>query len=144
MARQVTWGALALIGAAAFLMALGFGWGDGPRIGSAPVPALLAAGLAAVAVWGVLTPATGDDGGPSDTAPEWRPFGAVAAGVVLFILTVDWLGLIPAVLACMAAAYLGQTERRYAGFLLYAVPFAVGVWALFSLGLGLPVPAFGG
>ncbi|MBP0484530.1 tripartite tricarboxylate transporter TctB family protein [Sagittula salina] len=139
MARYATWITLALLGAAAFIMALRFGWGRGPQIGSAPLPAALSAGVVIVSVLGLLVPERGEV-----LPPDWRPFGAVVGGVVIFILSVEALGLVPATVLCMAVAYLGQSERRYAGFLTYAVCFAAGVWVVFTQGLGLPVPAFGG
>ena len=139
MARYATWGALALIGAMAFFMALGFGWGRGPQIGSAPLPAALSVGLMVLSVLGLILPGAG-----RGAVPDGRPFGAVVARVVLFIMTVEVLGLIPATVLSMAAAYLGQVERRFAGFVIFASCFAVAVWLVFTLGLGLPVPAFGG
>lgn len=138
MAHYATWGILALLGAGALVMALDFGWGGGPQIGSAPLPVALSTGLVIVSILGLVTPADEEAFGP-----DWRPFGAVVVAVILFILTVDVLGMIPTVLLSMTAAYLGQSERRYAGFIAYALCFGAGVWILFTIGLGLPVPAFG-
>jgi hypothetical protein len=143
MAGYLTWGALGLVGAGAFWMALGFGWGSGPRIGSAPLPVLLSGLLVVVALWGLVETLLGrarDRG----AAPEWRPLVAVAAAVALFAATVEHIGLVPATLGCMFAAYLGQTEPGHGAFMVYAAGFAAVVWLIFSKGLGLPVPAFGG
>ena len=69
---------------------------------------------------------------------------AVVAAVVIFIATVENLGLIPASVLSMIAAYLGQTNWKFTGFLFYAVCFATAAWLLFTKGLGMPLPAFGG
>lgn len=139
MVRIVTWSALALLGGAAFFLALQFERGYGPQIGSAQVPLVMAGGLVLVAGLGLLT--SPDE---AEAPIALRPFLAVTGGVLAFVLTVDWLGLIPAALLTMLASYLGQTERAYLGFGLFALLFALGVWLLFSVGLGMPVAAFGG
>lgn len=141
MAGFATWALVFLFGAGAFVMAFGFGYGSGPRIGSAVFPLLMSGGIMLTAAWGLVAAAIGRE--ESGGHPDLRPLGAVTASVVLFILTVDRLGIIPAILLCMAVAYLGQAERGYLFFLSYAAIFAAGVWLLFSIGLGLPVAAFG-
>ena len=141
MAAFATWASVFLFGVGAFVMALGFGYGSGPRIGSAVFPLLMSGGIVLTALWGLVAAATGRE--ESGGRPDLRPFGAVAASVALFILTVDRLGIIPASVICMAVAYLGQVERGYLLFLGYATLFAAGVWLLFSVALGLPVAAFG-
>lgn len=139
MARYVTWLLLGLCGGAAFILALDFGYGSGPRIGSAVFPLVLSAGLVLVSFWGLIA---GRDEVRAYFAP--RPFVAVSASVLVFILTVDRIGIIPSTVFAMLVAYLGQAERGYLAFLVYALVFAAAIWALFSLGLGLPIPAFGG
>lgn len=140
MARSLTWAFLSLFGAAAFIIALDFGRGAGPRIGSAALPLILSGGIVLISILGLVVP--GLDGGEKPF--NLRPFAAIVASVVLFILTADGLGLIPATLLTMFAAYLGQGERRFAGFLLYAALFAIAIWLIFAVGLGLPIAAFGG
>ncbi len=140
MARYVTWGILCLVAGAAFIQALSFGFGSGPRIGSAIIPLALSGGIALLSVTGLVR--AGREQG-TDTL-DLRALAAVGAGVVVFILTVERAGLIPATLLCMGIAYAGQSEARYLDFVAYAAVFAVGVWAIFIAGLGLPVRAFGG
>lgn len=139
MSRYLTWGILAVAGAVAFVVALGFGWGRGSQIGSAPLPVALSAGLVIVSVLGMLAPSVEEVAGP-----DWRPFAAVVAAVLIFIAGIDRIGMIPTTMLSMAAAYAGQSERRLVGFVVYAAGFAAGAWVLFTIGLGLPVPAFGG
>lgn len=139
MTRVVTWGLLGAVGATAFVIALSFGFGSGSSIGSAPVPLLLSGGIVFVSLWGIVS-----DAGAEASSLELRPLAAVAAGVLLFILSVEWLGLVPATVVVMFTAYLGQEERRFFGYFVYTILFAGAVWLLFSVGLGLPVGAFGG
>lgn len=139
MARYATWLLLGLCGVGAFILALDFGYGSGPRIGSAAFPLVLSGGLVLVSLWGLLF---GRDEVRGHFAS--RPLLAVTAAVLVFILAVDRVGIIPSTVASMLVAYLGQTERGYLAFLVYAAVFAVVVWALFSFGLGLPIRAFGG
>lgn len=142
MIGTATCALVALIGAGAFWVALGFGWGAGPRIGSAYLPLLLSGLLVISGLWGTLQSLkTAND--QSAMAPDWRAFGAVMGAVILFMATIESIGLIPATLICMVVAYLGQIERRYGSMLLYASFFAGTVWLVFSVGLGMPVPAFG-
>lgn len=139
MTRFVAWGVMIAIGAAAFVLALGFGYGGGPRIGSAPVPLALSFLLVVVAFLGMFTSPN-----EAEIGRDLRPFAAVVSAVILFILTIDRLGIVSATLLTMGVSYLGQTERRYAGMAIYACLFATALWLLFVVGLGLPIAAFGG
>lgn len=141
MAGLASWGMLGAVGAVAFWLALGFGWGSGPRIGSAHLPLLLSGLLTAVAAWGLVDTWRRQIGG---TAVQWRPLIAISAAVVFFAATVERLGLVPAVLVSMVIAYLGQSERDHARFVVFAAGFAALVWLIFAKGLGLPMRAFGG
>src|SRR3546814_9965820 len=71
-----------------------------------------------------------------------RPFLAIVTAVLLFALVVERLGLVPAVVLCMVAAYAGQVRSRYVFFAVYAFVFGFGTWVLFSYGLGLPLAPF--
>src|SRR3546814_13635180 len=68
-----------------------------------------------------------------------RPFLAIVTAVLLFALVVERLGLVPAVVLCMVAAYAGQVRSRYVFFAVSAFVFGFGTWVLFSYGLGLPL-----
>lgn len=139
MTKYLTWGLLGLIGAGAFVLATGFRTGARGQIGSAELPLILSAGLVLVALWGLVAAR----GAPSHP-PQWRPLGAVAASVLAFILLVEPFGLVPAALASMTLAYLGQRATDWGLFALCALGFAGVLWLIFIVGLGLPVGAFGG
>lgn len=139
MSHIASWGVLILIGVIGFVIALGFGQGESTGIGSGSMPLLLSGLLVAIALVGLFTsPDT------SVAALELRPFLAVAGGIVLFVVAVERLGLIPTAMLTMMVSYLGQQQRAYVEFFLFATLFAGAVWLLFTLGLGLPVPAWGG
>ncbi len=139
MTRNATWLLLGICGAAAFFMALGYQAGGGSGIDSATVPLILSGGIVLISLLGLTFKQDTETSGI-----ELRPLLAISAAVLLFILSVERFGLIPATLASMVAAYLGQSERRIAPFLVYALIFAFAVWSLFSMGLGLPVKAIRG
>lgn len=140
MASYATWSALGALGIIAFWMALGFGWGAGPRIGSAYLPLLLSGLLTVVALCGLFETWWRKMEG---AGLQWRPLLAISAAVGFFAAFVEYVGLVPTVLFCMGIAYLGQTEARFQQFTVFTVCFAVLVWLVFVKGLGLPVKAFG-
>lgn len=72
----------------------------------------------------------------------WRPLIAVAASIVAFGLALRWLGLIPAIFLTVSIAALGDSNSRLLSVILTAIVLAVASWAIFRLGLGLPMPAF--
>lgn len=139
MTRYITWGVLGLIGAGAFVLALGFRTGARGQIGSAELPLVLSGGLVLVALWGLAT-ARAEESFP----PQWRPLAAVTAAVAGFALLVEPFGLVPATLVSMTLAYLGQRATDWGLFALYTAGFAAALWLIFIVGLGLPVGAFGG
>lgn len=141
MARYAIWGILGFLSTSAFWMALGFGWGAGPRIGSAHLPLLLSAGLSVIALWGLCDTWRK---GISGAAIQWRPLLMISAAVALFIFFVDQLGLIPMAILCTVLAYLGQTETEYRQFFAFSLGFALLAWLVFIKGLGLPLKAIGG
>ncbi|HEV7436001.1 MAG TPA: tripartite tricarboxylate transporter TctB family protein [Pseudorhizobium sp.] len=143
MAIVSTWALLALFGLGAIVLALDFGHGAGSRIGSAAFPLALAGGIVLVSLWGLVASLVR---GRNEEAEPFalRPFLTVGGSIIWFIMTIDRFGMIPATLGSMLLAYAGQTDGRYSGFLLYSAIFAVVVWLVFSVGLGLPVSAFSG
>jgi len=134
MTRYITWGMIGLFGAGAFILALGFASTTGQKIGPASAPLFLSGGIAVLSLWGILSPSKDES-----LALEWRPLLAIVAGVLLFILTIERFGLVPATLLCMGVSYLGQLERRFASFAIYVALFAAATCLIFIFGLGLPV-----
>ncbi|ESR24891.1 tripartite tricarboxylate transporter TctB family protein [Lutibaculum baratangense] len=136
MRRDLLWLVLAVLGGVAFVVALGFRMGTVSNIGSAVYPLMLSGTIVLISGYALLA------GGDAASKPfDVRPFGAIVSAVLLFVLLVERVGLVPAVVVSMVAAYAGQSEGGYLSFLVYAGLFALGTWLLFSFVLGLPLPA---
>ena len=135
--RDPAWPLLALFGLGALLLALDFRFGTASNVGSAIYPLFLSAVIVAISVYSIFF-------GRRDTQASLarRPFLAIVSSVILFTLVVERFGVVPAVVLAMVTAYAGQTQGNYRFVLVYAVLFAFGTWALFSYGLGLPLPTF--
>lgn len=135
--RDPPWLVLALFGSGAAAIALEYNFGAANNIGAAIYPLILSGTIVLLALYGMVF------GQPGPRAElDRRPFLAVVTAVLLFALVVERLGLVPAVVLCMVAAYAGQARSRYAFFLAYALVFGFGTWVLFSYGLGLPLASF--
>jgi Tripartite tricarboxylate transporter TctB family len=80
---------------------------------------------------------------PFGLVPSWRGILLVLAAPVTFGLTVRKLGLVPAiVLTAMLSVYASRRSNlRLAGIM--AVALTLFCLAVFSYGLGLPLPLFG-
>jgi hypothetical protein len=73
---------------------------------------------------------------------EPRPLIAVGAAILAFGLAIRAFGLVPAILATVALSALGDRTARPIGTIALAVFMALASWLVFSLALGLPMPAF--
>jgi hypothetical protein len=71
---------------------------------------------------------------------EGRPMLAVFASIGGFALVLGQFGLIPAIVAGVGLAALGDRTSRPLPTLVLAVTVALGSWLAFSVGLGLPMP----
>ncbi len=72
----------------------------------------------------------------------WRPAFWILAGVVAFIATLGAFGLVPAVFATVVVSSRADRASTPAGTAVLATVVAALCWAIFSLGLGMTVPAF--
>jgi len=71
---------------------------------------------------------------------DWRGWGCVVAGPVLFIAGAHWFGMAPATFACVFVAALGDRTATLRGSAtLAAVITALGV-LIFAVVLGVPMP----
>ncbi|MFM9269714.1 tripartite tricarboxylate transporter TctB family protein [Halomonas elongata] len=73
---------------------------------------------------------------------EWRPAGTILGAVLLFGMLVRPFGFVTAVIACTVLASIGDRGFRLLPTLAVSVVIAVFVWVVFSLGLGIRMPAF--
>lgn len=69
----------------------------------------------------------------------WRPLLLIPAAIALFIVTVAAFGLLPGVFVAVTVAALAEPNFHY-DRLFVALGMALAIWAVFSVGLGLPVP----
>lgn len=72
-----------------------------------------------------------------------KPLVSIILAMLSFALLVRGAGLIPAVIATVWLGAMGSTRLTPGPTLLLSVLLAVFSWAVFSWGLGLPLPAFG-
>lgn len=73
-----------------------------------------------------------------------RPLACISLACVVFIVLIERAGLIPAAFVCVLVASLSEPHPRPVPSATLAVIVSLGVWAVFVLGLGLQLPAFGG
>jgi hypothetical protein len=75
--------------------------------------------------------------------PDWRPLFAILGGVLVFALTVDHVGMVPALLLLIGAAVAANDRMmKPLPALVLAVVIITGAVLLFRVGLGIPLPLF--
>lgn len=130
---------LGAIGVLVLSMAIGYGIGTFSRMGAGFFPMLLGAAailLAATLVSSALRRSA------EVPRPSWRPLVGVAAAIAVFALSVEALGLLPAVAFTAAIAAASDRDTRLLQALVLVALLAVGSWLIFIAGLGLTIPAF--
>ncbi len=137
-------GALALaIGLWVMTEASGYPLGTARRMGPGYFPVLLG-GLMAVLGTALALASLGGREAPrgDDERADPRALVAVLAGLAAFALLLPRAGLVPAVAGLVVIAAQGSGQMRPLGAVVLAVVLAALAWAIFRLGLGLPLPAF--
>ncbi|MFC7556585.1 tripartite tricarboxylate transporter TctB family protein [Pseudoroseomonas wenyumeiae] len=138
--NDIIGGALMMAGGAWFsLYAMNYNLGTLRRMGPAYFP--LCIGLL-VMLFGLLLllPALRRPG--SMPLPEWRPFLAICTAVLAFALTVERFGLVPATFVLTALAALAELRPNLRLTAVLAVALSAIAVAMFTQGLGIPIPAF--
>ena len=72
----------------------------------------------------------------------WRPAIAICASVLAFIYGLSWFGMVPAAFLTVGIAAFADRESSPIATVVLAVFTAVTTWLIFSVGLGMPIPAF--
>jgi hypothetical protein len=72
----------------------------------------------------------------------WRQLIAVLAAIAVFGLVIERFGLIPAVFLSVGVSALGDRSSRPVASVMLATGFSVLTWLVFSVGLGVTMPAF--
>jgi hypothetical protein len=119
--------------------------GTALRMGTGYVPRLLCwllLGLGAVIALQGLRDARAATIFEDRSGSAWRPVIFVAASLAIFALTVEWLGLVVAILlltgfGAVAARGLKPMETAIAALVLIVLS-----WAIFIVGLGLTIPVW--
>jgi hypothetical protein len=75
-------------------------------------------------------------------ASAWRPVVFVTAGLVIFGLSIERLGLVVSILLLIGVGAVAARGLRPLETLLAALVLIVLSWAIFILGLGLTIPVW--
>jgi hypothetical protein len=70
----------------------------------------------------------------------WRALIAVAASIAVFSLLIARAGFVPAVVAAVLVAALGDPASRPLGTVILSLALCLGVWLIFAYGLGMNLP----
>jgi hypothetical protein len=136
---------LGFIGLFFFIQSFSYGIGTAARMQAGYFPMALGAFTTFVGI-SIMAPALKRGSGSKApfTRIAWRPLIAVLAGLAAFALLVGPFGLIPAVFAAVLLAALGDSGSRPVGIIGLVLFVSVGIWLIFSVGLGVTTPPFRG
>jgi hypothetical protein len=139
-AQKDFWSGLMFLAFAAVAMsaAAGYSLGTAGRMGPGYFPLLLGGVLAFLGAI-LVTRSVVIDGGPGDRL-NLRPLFVVAAGVVLFGLTIERLGLVVALIVVTLVSALASRESRLLEATLLAAALAAFSVGVFVYALRLPLP----
>jgi hypothetical protein len=74
--------------------------------------------------------------------PALRPLAAIITGGLAFALLIEPFGLIPATIGLVGIVAFAEAQPRLLRTAILAVALSVMAVAVFSEGLGIPIPAF--
>lgn len=74
--------------------------------------------------------------------PEMRPLLLVLAAVISFALTIEWVGMVPAIFILTGLAVLADNKLGILGTIVLAAGLSAGAWLIFVVGLGIPLHPF--
>ena len=134
-----------LLGAGAAMIGSRYEIGSLRRMGPGFFPTILGVLLAFI---GVAIAGTASFSAPSaetetSMRPDWRGWFCIVAAAGLFILLAAHAGLVPATLACVFVAALGDRTNRWKEALLLAIGVTFCGTLLFSYVLRIQIPMFG-
>jgi hypothetical protein len=115
--------------------------GTAQQMGPAYFPTVVGGLLALLGVILALKSQLGAEGALESFA--WRPLAIVVVSIVLFGLTVRGAGFVPAILILTVVSLSASDRFGVVTAVVLAAALAAFSWAVFTLGLGLPLPAFG-
>lgn len=138
-------GLMVLLGAAVTLNSVTYNLGTLMHMGPGMFPFMLGIVLTFIGVLIVgsaLATPLGADERILPESMEWRGWGCILAGPVLFIIFGEFLGMAPATFACVFVSALGDRTATLKGSFMLAAGVTFFGAILFSYVLQLPFPLF--
>lgn len=80
--------------------------------------------------------------GPKIPSIEWRALSLISLSGVFFALTLNRLGIIPAVMGVVILSSRADDKLSLRASVIYAACLAAACWAIFAYALDLPIDAF--
>lgn len=137
--RDLIGGLMLIVGGAVPLVETAtYPMGTLKRLGPGFFPTVLCVMLIALGV--VILVGAMVRAGPRPTV-DWLSLCSVPSGLLVFALTVDSLGLVPAVLLLVAISTVADRPYRPRRTLALAVVLTVACVLVFQIGLGMKMPA---
>jgi len=130
--------ALIVVGAAFLLEGLTFGIGSMRYIGAGFMPVILSGILI---VLGLSLTATSFRQISGFETFHLKSLISVLASIVVFALTIESLGIIPAVFLVVSVSAFSRDDMPVPNILLMSAVISVLCWAIFVVGLKIPVPS---
>ena len=81
-----------------------------------------------------------DEAAERELTTDWAALGWITAGLILYGLLIEWAGFIFASIVLFLCTARGFNSRRWATNGLIALVLAIGIFSLFTYGLGLNLP----
>jgi putative Ca2+/H+ antiporter (TMEM165/GDT1 family) len=138
-------GLMVLIGISVALDSLSYDLGTLTDMGPGMFPLMLGIILTVIGmvIFGIaLATPSGESERILPGTRDWRGWGCILAGPILFIILGDYLGLVPAVFACVFVSALGDRSATFKGSLVLAACVAIFGSLLFTYVLNVPFPLF--
>jgi hypothetical protein len=131
---------MCLIGLVSLSQSLEYGIGSASEMKPGYFP--MALGLIAIAIGiGIAVPAWSR---PSSwPAIPWRPIVAIVAALTGFALLIERTGIVPAVFVTVVLSALANRGMEPVRTVALGAGVSLAAWLIFSVGFGLPIPAFG-
>lgn len=124
---------------AVYTGAADYGLGEWFHLGAGAFPFLLGLLLIALSAINLLA---AFDAPPAPTRHQWLGALAFFAAIAVFAVSIDTLGLVPAVFALTLIARLAEPPFEAVDTLLLAAGLSLLAYLIFIFGLGMPLEAF--
>lgn len=138
-------GLMTLLGAGVTLDSTTYNIGTLTHMGPGMFPLMLGVVLTFIGVLifgAALATPLGDDEHVLPRQKEWRGWGCILAGPILFIVFGEFFGMAPATFACVFVSALGDRSSTVKGSAILAFGVTFVGTLLFSYVLKLPFPMF--